>query len=146
MKPDPARVLQGIGISLLTSVISEVKTPFGQQTVSSAAGLALMVSEEFDRAADRLLRENAAVRAILADARAVVPGVADAIDGALRTSAPDHRVSSLQAENDALRRVLIDVHAAVEGSDGAAETALNERIWAELIESTNRRAFATRLG
>ncbi len=105
-----------------------------------------MVSEEFDRAADRLLRENAAVRAILADARAVVPGLADAIDGALRTSAPDHRVSSLQAENDALRRVLIDVHAAVEGSDGAAETALNERIWAELVESTNRRAFATRLG
>jgi hypothetical protein len=145
VKPDPGRVLQGIGTSLLTSVLAEVQTPYGQQTTTISAGLAFMVAEEFDRAADRLLVENAAVRAILAEARPLVPAASPDIDAVLRVSAPDHRVSSLQAENDSLRGVLIDVHAAIEATDSAAALALNERIWAELVESTTRRAFATGL-
>jgi ethanolamine utilization microcompartment shell protein EutS len=146
MKPEPGRVLQGVGVSLLTAVLPEVATPFGQQTTSSAGALALMISEEFDRAPERLSRENAAVRAILADARGVTPDQAAAIDQALAVKAADLRVSTLQKENDALRAALIGVHAAVEAIDTAEAKALNERIWAELVESTKRRAFATRLG
>ncbi len=144
MKPEPGRVLQGVGMSLMTSIAAEVPTAFGQQTVGSAAALTFMVAEEFDRAADRLLVENAAVRAILTDARALAPNLSSEIDGALRVSAPNHRVSSLQKENDSLRGVLIDGHATIETMQMPEARTLNERIWAELVESTNRRAFATR--
>ena len=60
--------------------------------------------------------------------------------------APDYRLSSLQAENDALRRGLVALHAAVEANLAPEAAALNERIWAELVESTRRRQFAARLG
>jgi hypothetical protein len=146
MKPEPGRVLQGVGVSLLTAVLPEVATPFGQQTTSSAGALALMISEEFDRAPDRLSRENGVLREILADARSVTPGEAEAIDQALAVERQDLRVSSLQKENDALRAALIAVHAAVETLDTAGARVLNQRIWAELVESTKRRAFAARLG
>ena len=146
MKPEPGRVLQGVGISLLTAVLPEVATPFGQQTASSAGALALMISEEFDRAPDRLSRENAELRDILASARSVTPEEAEAIDRGLSANAESLRVSALQAENDALRGALIGVHAAVEALDTPEAAALNERIWAELVESTKRRAFAARLG
>jgi hypothetical protein len=146
VKPEPGRVLQGLGVSLLTAVLPEVATPFGQQTTSSAGALALMISEEFDRAPDRLSRENDVLREILSDARRVTPGEAEAIDNAFAVKAGDLRVSSLQKENDALRGALIAVQAAAETLDTAEARGLNGRIWAELVESTKRRAFATRLG
>lgn len=146
MKPEPGRVLQGVGVSLLTAVLPEVATPFGQQTTSSAGALALMISEEFDRACDRLSRENTALRDILAEARSVTPSETESINRALAVKADSLRVSALQTENDALRRALIGVHAAVEALDTAEGRALNGRIWAELVESTKRRAFAARLG
>lgn len=146
MKPDPGRVLQGVGMSLLTSVLSEVRTPYGQQTVSVAGGLVFMVADEFDRAADRLVTENAAVRQILADARPLLPdAMLPAVETALSTSPESFRISALQAENDVLRGALIEVHAAIEQAASDAARAFSERIWAELVASTKRREFATRL-
>lgn len=151
MKPEPARVLQGVGMTLVTSVLGEVRTPFGQQTVTVAGGLVFMVADEFDRAADRLVVENAVVREILADARPLLPAeLVSAVDEAIAKRADSYRVSALQAENDVLRGALVEVHAAVDAIDSdeakAAAQAFGERIWTELVASTKRREFATRLG
>jgi len=147
MKPEPARVLQGVGMTLLTTILAEVKTPYGQQTVSVAGGLVLMVADEFDRAADRLIVENAVVREILSDARSLLPpAMLPGIDAAVATRPANYRVSALQAENDVLRGALVDVHAAVDAVDSVEAREFGERIWAELVASTQRREFATRLG
>lgn len=147
MRPDPGRVLQGVAVNLLTNVMQEIRTPFGLQTVGIAGSLAMMTAEEFDRAADRLVSENRAVRAILADGLPLVDGdTAAAVSAAIATpAAPDFRVSSLLAENDALRAGLIALHAGVEQAATPEAQAMDERIWAELIESTHRREFASRL-
>lgn len=147
MRPDPGRVLQGVAVNLLTNVMQEIRTPFGLQTVGIAGSLAMMTAEEFDRAADRLVSENRAVRAILADGLPLVDGdTAAAVSAAIATPpAPDFRVSSLLAENDALRAGLIALHAGVEQAATPEAQAMDERIWAELIESTHRREFASRL-
>jgi hypothetical protein len=147
MRPDPGRVLQGIAVNLLTSVMQEIRTPFGQQTVGIAGSLAIMTAEEFDRAADRLVAENRAVRAILSDGLPLVDGDTSAAVSAALTSPPAHdfRVSSLLAENDALRAGLVSLHAGVEKSATPEARAMDERIWAELIESTRRREFTSRL-
>ncbi len=147
MRPDPGRVLQGVAVNLLTNVMQEIRTPFGQQTVGIAGSLAMMAGEEFDRAADRLVTENRIVRALLAEGLALVDGrTAPAVNAAIATpAAPDFRVSSLLAENDRLREGLIALQAALEHLPSPGARSLDERIWAELIESTRRREFKNRL-
>ncbi len=147
MRPDPGRVLQGVAVNLLTNVMQEIRTPFGLQTVGIAGSLAMMTAEEFDRAADRLVTENRIVRAILTDGLPLVDGdAAAAVSAAIATpAAPNFRVSSLLAENDALRAGLVALHAGVDHAATAEARAMDERIWAELIESTRRREFTSRL-
>lgn len=146
MRPNPDRTLQGVAITLLTDVMREVQTPFGQSIVGMAGMLTMMVGEEFERGAHRLVVENEATRRLLTEGLGVVsePQKA-ALVGALATAgAADYRITSLQAENDALRAGLIQLHAMVEAMDSEAAKALDERIWDELIESTKRREFSVR--
>jgi hypothetical protein len=133
-------------MNLLINVAPDTNTPFGQQTVNLAGALALMASEEAERAADRLVTENRIVREVLADGLELAADARAAVEAALATAqAPDLLVSSLQAENDALRRGLIELHAAVESNETPGAAAFNERIWAELVESTRRRQFKSRM-
>ena len=145
MRPDVPRVLNGVAMSLATEVMREVQTPFGQNALSYAAGLLTMIAQEFDRAAARLVEENAAILAILARAQSAMddPGLQDRIARELgQIPGQDLRVSALQAENDRLRALLIDVHATVEAMDTAEARALDQLIWEELQESTRRRHLA----
>jgi len=147
MRPDAGRVLQGIAVNLLSNVMPEIRTPFGQQTVGIAGALAMMLAEESDRAANRLSVESAIIRGILTDGLPLTRDEAHAaVSAALATPAPaDIRVSSLLAENDALRAGLITLHAAVEQLDTPEGHAMDERIWAELVESTRRRDFQAKM-
>ncbi len=147
MNPSPPRVLQGVAANLLSEILPRIPTPFGQQLVGIAAMLDMMVAEEFDRAADRLVTENRIVRGLLAAGRdilgeAVPPTVTAALD---TPAAASLRVSDLQRENDVLRAALIDLHAAVEISPAPTARELDERIWEELVESTRRRHLSARL-
>jgi len=147
MRPDAGRVLQGIAVNLLSNVMPEIRTPFGQQTVGIAGALAMMLAEESDRAANRLSVESAIIRGILTDGLSLVRNEARAaVSAALATPAPpDIRVSSLLAENDALRAGLIALHAAVEQLETPEGRAMDDRIWAELVESTRRRDFQAKM-
>ena len=147
MKPDPSRTLQGIAVNLLTNVMSEIRTPFGMQTVGFAGQLTLWLAEEAERGADRLVTENRATRELLADGLSLAGESRADVEAALATpAAPDLKLSSLQAENDALRRGLVILHAAVDSAPGSDAHAFSERIWDELVESTKRRQFQARLG
>jgi hypothetical protein len=146
MNPSPPRVLQGVAINLISEVLPNIRTPFGQQLVGIAAMLETMVAEEFDRAADRLVTENRVVREILTEGRSLLgeatpPSVQVAIVG---PAAATLRVPDLQRENDILRAALVDLHAAVEATPSDAARAFDARIWDELIESTRRRHFTSR--
>lgn len=147
MNPDLPRALQGVAITLISKVMPEVATPFGQQEVGLAAQLAFWAAEEAERGADRLVTETRETRQILQDGLPIAGEAAAAVKNALATpAAPDFRLSTLQAENDGVRRGLIALQTVLEASDDSAARALNERIWAELAESTRRRRFQVRLG
>lgn len=142
MRPDVPRVLNGIAMNLATRIMPEVGTPFAQNDLSHAAGLLIMIAQEFDRAAARLVEENAAILAILARAQSAIeePGLQDRISRELSAiPGEDLHVSALLGENDRLRALLIDVHATVEEMAGAEAEALDRLIWEELQESTRRR-------
>jgi hypothetical protein len=147
MKPDLSRALQGVGMTMITKLMPEIQTAFGQQEAGLAAQLAFWASEEAERGADNLVTETRATRELL-QAGLPLAGAAKAdVEAALATpAAPNFRLSSLEAEIDAVRRGLVALQTALEANASPEAEALNERIWAELIESTRRRQFAVRLG
>lgn len=115
---------------------------------ASALGLSSMLlsiaAQEWDRAAARLVEENGAVRALLAEAPAVL-GEGELAGRLWDLSAgrdEDLRVSALETANAALRAALIELHAAVEALPGEAARRLDAAIWAELRTSTERRQIA----
>jgi len=120
--------------------------PFGQQTVGIAGSLAMMVAEEFDRAADRLVAENRILRSILADglrsSMAKPPLLCR--PPSIRAGAGLPRVLAPGRER-ALRAGLVVLHAGVEAAKTPEAHAMDERVWDELIESTRRREFQSRL-
>jgi hypothetical protein len=147
MRPDLPRALQGVGIALITKLIPEIGTPFGQQEAGLAAQLTFWAAEEAERGADRLVTENKVTRELLAAGLLVAKDGRQDVERALATpSAPNYLVSTLQAENDGLRRGLIALQADLEAQATPEAAGLNEIIWAELVESTRRRQFQARLG
>ena len=141
MKPEPQRVLLAMA-GALGMLAPEVGTAFGQQTSGLSAALSMVLAQEWDRAASRLVEENVAVTGLLERARLVIRDeilharINEVVD---RIPATDLRLSALQTENDELRRRLTDVHAAVDGVKGDESELLNRLIWDELRESTRRR-------
>jgi hypothetical protein len=138
-------VLYTIAGALVSQVAPQVATPFGQQTAGLSAMMATILAQEFDRAASRLVDENAAIVATFASAATMaLPGalaekLAAAVDA---PPAADFRVSALQARNDSLRGLLVELHVAVETIDSTEARVIDARIWDELRESTRRRHLA----
>lgn len=147
MKPDPPLVLEGMSETFLRELLPQVATPYSQGTVGLGINLLGMLAQEVDRAAARLVEEDDVIAAILDDARPHIPGplLAQVEEGLARPRHRDLRVTSLQEDNNRLRALLIEVHAALELREDAVANALNERIWAELEESTRRRHVRSRL-
>jgi hypothetical protein len=148
LKPDPPLVLNGIVAEFARHVAPELRTPYAQGVFGLGVTMLTMLAQEYDRAAARLVEENDAIAALLEDISYVVEDtmLRDRIGAELQT--PRHtnlRVSALEPENDRLRLLLIEAHAAVEGLDSPEARVLNERVWAELQESTRRRHVASRL-
>ncbi len=139
MVPTIAQVLNGIARTLLMEVMPQTADAYLTQTVQLDAMLAMMCAQEFDRAAARLADENATLLALFSDAEAIVTD--DRLRTELRaagTAAPSGLlVSQLQERNRVLRALLVRLHAHVETLPDAV--AFNDRIWAELVESTRRR-------
>lgn len=148
MRPDVPRVIGGISAAIMTQILPELRTPIAIQNTTLAVGLMVMISQEFDRAAARLVEENRALRELLTGARSILDdeGLATRVQEAVGAGDdPDLHVAALQASNDRLRAVLIDVQARAEAADGRDFDNLNERIWAELQESTRRRHLSSPL-
>jgi hypothetical protein len=140
MVPSVATVLNGLARTMLMDLLPQNTHPYGGQTLQLGAALSMMCAQEFDRAADRLARENTALLRLFADA---VPQVADAalradLERAAAQAGDSLLVSALHARNSVLRDLLIRLHAHAE-TLGEPARQLNDRIWAELAESTERR-------
>lgn len=141
MKPDIPAVLAELAGLVARNAVPDVDPAERAGALSLSAALLGMAAETWDGAAQRLVEENKALRALLSDAgdRAgrnawLSQGIDD-----------DLRVSVLAAANARLRSALIELHAAVEGDDAPDARALETRIWEELRLSTERRQMSTAL-
>jgi hypothetical protein len=138
MKPDIPLVLDDLAAKLRTTILPDL-TGFQANMVGMTAAMLDMVAQDWDDAADRLVRENAALAVLLGEGSDVTGD--PAFRNAAAEEAADFRISTLERINDQRRRALIDLHARVEGDASAA--TLNSAIWDELRASTGRRRVAS---
>lgn len=140
MTPTIPTVLNGMASTLMTEIGPQLAGAYSAYSTQLIGMLAMMVAQEFDRAAARLVEENAAIEALLADGLTLVGDALRAeLDAARAACEPSLLVSALQARNRTLRAALERLHVHVEGLDGPAARALEARIWTELAASTQRR-------
>jgi len=143
VKPDPSHVLERVMQSLLAEIAPAVQPAYRQASVAMHAMLLGSVREEFDRAAARRAEENAALRALFADAAAAADAaLRERLASAARTADASLRVPDLEVANLALRALLIELHAHVETLAGPEARRIEAAIWRELAASTERRKLA----
>jgi hypothetical protein len=126
MTPEvPAVLMQ---LAQITTRNAAPGVPEGERASDLGLITALLgvAAEVWDGAAQNLVVENRALRALLGEM-----GADD-----------DFRISALKAANEALRSKLIAAHIAAEQ---AGDAARQDAIWAELVASTERRKLSTSL-
>jgi hypothetical protein len=145
MKPDVDAVIAQTAQVMLQSYAPQATNGYLTSQIAMSAMLLATAVEEWDRAAQRRVEENRAIREIFR--RGAGLDLEQGLAGRLATLAAgedaDLRIAALEAANTHLRAALIDLHAAVEGQAGEAARALNDAIWAELFASTERRRFVS---
>lgn len=132
MKPSVSAAVANLA-AMLRDDIAPNLTGFRAGNAGMAAAMFDMVAEEWDRAAARLVAENAAFRALL---------VRGGERGDLGDDS-DLRVSALEACNEMLRTRLTDLHADVETRSDAESQALDAAIWDALRASVEARRISS---
>jgi hypothetical protein len=145
MKPDPQAVLGYLTELLMVTVAPNAQPPYLGGTIGMVGTALAVLTEEWDRAASRLVEENRAIRALFRRAERVRldPFLADELRALAGGEDDDLHISSLDCANTGLRAALIRLHSSVEAAGDDASKALNEAIWAELTASTVRRRQAS---
>ena len=120
MTPSLPQQLIAQAMTLATRIAPVIpETSYAMGDIGMLAGVLVMLSQEADRAVDVLVRENAAMRALFADAGAMPLGdLVDELKAAGATRDPDLTITTLEAANAHLKTLLIALHVEAEAVNG----------------------------
>lgn len=141
MKPDVQTVMMRSFERILTDIAPHLSSEYAVGSSSVIGLMMFQTATEFERAADIRVQENAAMRAIFADALEVLPAgsLRQRVEGASASSDPSFKISELDEANDALSALLIELQAHAETVDGPAARKLETQIWDELARAAAAR-------
>ncbi len=131
--------LHGIAELLRDRISPEIGDPFAAQMARLSCMLLTICANGVDDAAAIRVEENAAIRALLGDAAALVdPTLAERLAAAATSVDPGLKIGVLDGENHRLRGLLVEAHAAIECCTGENVRVMDQRIWRllETIEIT----------
>jgi hypothetical protein len=141
MKLTTETVLHGVAHSLRDQIAPAIDDAFAAEVARLAAMLLTISANAVDDAAAVRSWENAALRAVFADAHSLMDGdLAQRLGEASRSTDPGLKISELDRETGRLRILLVELHAAVEVENGQEARALDARIWRLLRDVEERRA------
>jgi hypothetical protein len=145
MRPKIEAVCQTIAEDLLVRVLPAIAPTYHQGTVGMVASIFSIIGEEWDRAASRRIEENDRIRELFREAAACVNDAAfkRRVQALAETRDSDFHISALEKNNCDLRAALIELHAQVETLAGADARRVEDAIWHELLQSTERRRLST---
>jgi hypothetical protein len=127
--------LHGIAELLRDRISPEIGDPFAAQMARLSCMLLTICANGVDDAAAIRVEENAAIRALLGDAAALVdPAIAERLAVAATSVDPGLKIGVLDGENHRLRGLLVEAHAAIECRPGENAQAMDRRIW-QLLET-----------
>ena len=136
MIPRARAALNDLAGRLGTRVIPELRDPFTQADTGLISLLLSLLGEELERGVANRIADGDALRVLFADVPEDTPG-ADR-RAAFSASEPDAlSLSAVTAWLDQGLELLIELHEWAEEQD----EALNRRIWAFLVEHTERHKF-----
>ncbi|MBI1330812.1 MAG: hypothetical protein GC166_13030 [Alphaproteobacteria bacterium] len=148
MKPEVDQILQ-FGAGHLMASIAPLLPPGYDQGTAALTGIVLLLSaQEYDRAADIRVKENAEIRALLGELAGTTNDAklkAD-IEAAARSTDPSLAISVLNEGNYALRRLLIDLHTHFDSREDDAARASAKRIWQAMKIFAARRVLTSPTG
>jgi hypothetical protein len=137
MKPTPDLVLNHAFAKVAMEMGPALPAGYGQGSATLTGVLILMVSQEFNRAADIRANENAAMRALFAEVAPSIGGDLGArLKGAAEAKDADINVATLDRSNAALKALLIELQVQAET---AGTRALETRILKLLSEAAAAR-------
>jgi hypothetical protein len=144
MKPDAGEMLAQIAQTLLAEVAPRISGEYEQRSALLLGLMLTALAEEWDRGAARRVEENAALRRLFAEAVPTVrdPALRAKIAQAADSTDADLSMRSLARGNEGLRALLIDLHAAIESDPSTESRRLENRVWDELVASTERRRLS----
>jgi hypothetical protein len=118
MRPNVRDVLQGVTLALASPPSPDAGMAYTMGRMGMVGTLTMLAAAEADRAAADAMAENAAMRALFAEAGAYDTGGQLAV--AAKEADADPHVPALDAANARLRRQLIALHEKVEAANDAA--------------------------
>jgi len=124
MTPTAPELLAGCAAALSKPPRPEDGSLFGAARLTTVAAITMLVAQECATGASVRVAENAALRALLADA---APSYGGAFGEARSIGDGDLSLAALDKANAALRRLLIGLHQAVEA---AGDRRMDRRILA----------------
>lgn len=140
MKPGLDHLLLAIAGTVGGRIIPEMpEASYALGDAKMVAGLAVLLAQEADRAADVLVRENAAIRALFGEAADMPTPLTDRLTEAAQSADANLRLNTLEAGNAALKTLLIELHILAEDSAEDWAAPLNADIWTILKQGANDR-------
>ena len=141
MKPSMDHLLMTMVGTIASRIIPAMpEQSYALGDAKMVAAIAIILAQEVDRAADVLITENAALRALFGKAAAHELGpLATQLAKAAQSTDSNYKVSSLEAGNACLRELLIDLHTQAEVRSEDWAKALNADIWAILKRGAEQR-------
>ena len=146
MRPNGEEVLRGLQASLLTYILPELQSRYAQTEVAITVALLGIVAGNWDGAAQRLVDDNAALRALAdrgADALTGLPQhaeLAEALGSLANGSDASVRLSELSAANGQLRAAIAQLGAAAQ--ENASLAGLRQEVLDSLRLEAESRSFA----
>jgi hypothetical protein len=146
MIPKGAEGIRHLAMRVAMDLIPQARDAYAASDLGLVTALIGLIAQDYDRAADVLVLEHAALAPIFREAAEHLSGaeLKGRIAEALAMPAPSLRVSDLSARSDVLLKLLIDVQAVTEEAEaGGAQWAakLNGEIWRFLEAHVTAHAY-----
>lgn len=141
MKPDLPIVMRGFFGTMLTEIAPRLNAEYSTGSISIMSMMLYLTAQEYERAAEVRVTDNAEMRALFADAARLVQdkSLKARLEEAAGTKDRSLVVSALDENHAALSALLIELQAHVEESTAPWAAGLEARIWDHLLASTERR-------
>jgi hypothetical protein len=143
LKPDAVEIMRGIQRSLMTHVLPEVSTAYATAQVHYAVLLLNALVAEWDGAAQRLVEDNAELRAFCGRTAGQFqdtnPILAADLAAVVIEQDADLRLSTLGGANDRLRALVAAVEAAIAAGDVEAGAQIRQDSMQVLLAGMRQR-------